>query len=116
MATYAKQFLSGSTNGRGIKVAATATPGTTLHTSHATDKDEIFCWLTNTHTAAVDLTLEFGGTTSPDDHLAHTVSLPALSGPIPIVTGQVLSGAVVMKAFASVTNVLIATGYVNRIT
>ncbi len=33
MATYSKVLLSGSTNGKQIKVAATATPGTTIHTA-----------------------------------------------------------------------------------
>ena len=36
MATFTKVKLSGSTNGRGIAVAATATLGTTIHAAHAT--------------------------------------------------------------------------------
>ena len=45
MATYSKQKLSDSTNGRNIKVAATATAGTAIHTAvaGASDLDEI--WL-----------------------------------------------------------------------
>lgn len=33
MATYAKVFLSGSTNGKAIKVVQTATAGDTIHTA-----------------------------------------------------------------------------------
>jgi hypothetical protein len=36
MATFSKIVLSGSTDGRMIKVAATATAGTTIHTGSAT--------------------------------------------------------------------------------
>ena len=35
MATFTKTLLSGSTNGKAILVAATATPGTTIHTAVA---------------------------------------------------------------------------------
>ena len=44
--TITKTLLSGSTNGRQIKVAATATPGTTIHTATNTagQMDEV--WLT----------------------------------------------------------------------
>ena len=33
MATYSKELLSGSTNGKGILVVETATAGTLLHTA-----------------------------------------------------------------------------------
>jgi hypothetical protein len=36
MATFTKQVLSGSTDGKAVKVAATATAGTLLHTGSAT--------------------------------------------------------------------------------
>ena len=50
MATYSKQLLSGGTNGKNIKVAATATAGTTIHTANAgtTDIDEIWLYACNT--------------------------------------------------------------------
>ena len=44
MATYALTTLSGSTNGRLIKVVATATAGTLIHTAHATSLDKLFLW------------------------------------------------------------------------
>ena len=52
MATYTKRLLSGSTNGRPIKVAATATPGTTIHTAvtGTTDFDEVWIYNVLQHT------------------------------------------------------------------
>lgn len=107
-----KQFLSGSTNGRNVKVAATATAGTLIHTAHATDKDEIWAWATNTSTADVKLTLEWGGVTSPDDLVEITI--PPELGDFPIVRGCILSGSVVFRAFAASANVINIRGFVNR--
>ncbi len=68
---YKKRKLSGSMDGRGIKVAATASPGTLVHTATdskaANEWDELYLRVTNTSAAAVLLTVEFGGTTNPDD-------------------------------------------------
>lgn len=117
MATYSRKLLSGSTSGRPIKVAATATPGTTAHTAVAGADafDEVYIWATNTDSSTRTLTVEFGGTTDPDDLIVKTFALPANSPPIPIVTGQVLNGGLLVKAFASVANVVLLTGFVNRI-
>ena len=75
MATYSKQFLSGSTNGKAIKVAATATPGTTVHTavSGTSSIDELWIYAMNTSNSNVKLTLEWGEATSPDGHIEVTV-------------------------------------------
>ena len=120
MATFDKVLLSGSTGGRPIKVAATATPGTTVHDTgiSATILDEIWLWLTNTDTVARKCTVEFGGVTSPDDTIE--VTIPAESGPFLVIPGFVLAGtgaaARSMKVFAATANVVLASGYVNRIT
>lgn len=117
MATYSRLLLSGSTNGRPIKVVATATPGTLIHTAVAgtASFDELYLWVSNSSGSAVLLTLEWGGTTDPDDLLVKQVSIPPNSPPIAIATGLVLNGAVVARAFAGTANVLVVTGYVNRI-
>jgi len=116
MATFTKLKLSGSTDGKQIKVAATATPGTTIHTavSGTSDYDEIWLYVTNNHTAAVALTIEFGGTTSPDDLIQQ--SIPAKTGLYLLVPGLVLQNGAVVKAFAGTTNVISVSGWVNRIT
>lgn len=111
--TITKEFLSGSTNGRGIKVAATATPGTTIHTAHATAKDEITCIVTNTDTSDRAIAFEFGGTTAPDDNM--TFIIPA-GETVMCIPGIPLSGSLVLKAFcAAAANKLIVFGFVNRI-
>jgi hypothetical protein len=116
MATYSRQLLSGSTNGKPIKVAATATPGTAVHTATSDSGfDEVYLWVTNTSGGAVALTVEFGGATDPDCLIVKAYSIPANSPPIPVVTGQVLNGGLTVKAFAASANVLLLSGYVNRI-
>lgn len=115
MATFTKLKLSGSTDGKPIKVAATATAGTTIHTASSTALDELWLWVTNTDTADRTLTIEFGGTTDPDHLIVKALTIPASSVPIPIVTGQLLTNSLVVGAFASSANKLLITGYVNRI-
>lgn len=115
MTTYSKLILSGSTNGKQIKVAANATPGTTIHTAVAgnDDKDEIYLYAVNSSSAPVKLTIEWGGTASPDDLIELTL-LPQC-GLVPVVPGLVLNGGLVVKAFAAVADVIMISGYVNRV-
>lgn len=116
MATYSKQLLSGSTDGRGIKVVATSTPGTTIHTAvtGTDDLDEIFLYAVNSDTTARKLTIEFGNTTSPDDLIELTIQPE--SGLVLVIPGLLLQNASVVRAFAALTNVVIIHGYVHRIT
>ncbi len=115
-ATYTKTFLTASTNGRGIKVSGSASPGTTIHTavSGSTGYDEIWLYANNTDTSQIKLNIEFGGTTSPDDEIQ--VYIQSLSGLILVVPGLVLNGACVVRAYASNPNVIDIYGWVNRIT
>jgi hypothetical protein len=117
MPTYSRQLLSGSTNGRAISAAATATPGTPLHVAVAGTAafDEVYLWVSNVTGAAHQLTLEWGGVGNPADHMVHQFSIPANSPPIPIATGQVLQNGLTVAAFADAANALVITGYVNRI-
>ena len=112
--TFTKVILSGSTSGKQIKVAATATAGTTIHTAHATSLDEIWLWAVNSSTTAVKITVEWGDATAPDGNIEVTV--PGESGYLLVVPGLVLTGSLVVKAFAGTANVLLVNGYVNRIT
>lgn len=114
MATFSKQFLSASTNGKGVKIAAIATPGTLLHTAHATAKDEVWVFVVNSSASSVKVTIEWGEATAPDGNIE--VSVPAESGLLQVVPGLVVSGGVEVRAFAGTANVLIAHGFVNRIT
>lgn len=119
MATFTKTILSGSTDGKAIKVAATGTPGTTIHTgsSTATTLDEVWIYAQNTDTTDRKLTIQWGGTTSPDDDIEYTVK--AENGLYLIIPGLILKGnatPLVVRAFAATANVITISGYVNRIT
>ena len=116
MATYTKRALSGSTNGKGIKVVATATAGTTIHTAVAgtSDFDEVWLWCVNSDTTAKKLTIEYGGVASPDDLIE--VTIPAENGLVLIVPGLIIQNSLVVRAFAETANVLMVSGFVNRIT
>lgn len=119
MATFSKTILSGSTDGRAIKVAATASAGTTIHTasSTATTLHEIWLYAQNTDTTARKLTLQWGGTASPDDEIELTV--PAESGLVLVTPGLPLKGnatPLVVRAFSASANVVTIHGYVNVIT
>lgn len=114
-----KELLSGSTGGKSIKVGATATAGTLIHTTgvSATIKDEVTLFAHNTSASAVKLTIEFGDVASPDDLIEITI--PPEVGPIPIIPGYCLVGTGAagreVRAFAGTTNVLTINGWVNRI-
>lgn len=120
MATFSKELLSGSTQGRGILVAATSTPGTTIHATgtSSTIEDEIWLYAHNTSASGVKLTIEYGGTTSPNDLIEFTVA--AESGLYLLVPGLILTGtgsaANTVRAFAATGSVINIFGYVNRIT
>jgi hypothetical protein len=115
MSTIDKVILSGSTQGQPISVAATGTPGTTIHTTgtSATIIDEIWLYATNNDTVARNLTIEYGSGNIE-------VAIPPKSGLSLVVTGLVLRGngsaGITVAAFASAANQIRILGYVNRIT
>ena len=101
-----------------IKVAATATPGTAIHTasSTATTIDEIWLYAVNTSASAVKLTLEWGEATAPDGNIELTVQPEA--GLVTLTPGLLLQGHAtpkVVKAFAATADVITIHGFVNRI-
>ena len=123
MATFTKKTLeptAGTTGtGLGIKVAATATTGTTIHTASSTTTtiDEIWLYAVNSSASAVKLTVEWGQADAPDGNIELTIA--AESGLVLVTPGLLLQGnatAKVVKAFAATANVIIIHGYVNRIT
>jgi hypothetical protein len=118
MTTFSKNILSGSTDGRAVKVAATATPGTTIHTgpSSASEFDEIWLYAMNTDTTQRKLTVEWGGTASPDDLIE--ILLPPEPGLVLVAPGLLIKGnatPLLVRAFAASANVVTMHGYVNRI-
>ena len=114
--------FSGSTQGQPIKVVATATPGTLIHTTgtplYTTQYDKIYLRLVNTSAADVLATVEFGGTTSPDNTIP--VNVPAQGGVVVAIDGEQLSGngsaGLNVRVFAASANVVLALGFVARVT
>ena len=118
MATFSKTILSGSTDGKQVKVAATATAGTLIHTgpTNTAHLHEVWLYAVNTSASDVKLTIEWGGVASPDDHIEYTVK--AENGLYLIVPGLLVKGnatPLVVRAFAATTNVICISGYVNVI-
>lgn len=120
MATITRQLLSGSTDGLQIKVTGTGTGSTvTVHTADATAEDHIYLYADNDSTSDVLLTLEWGGTTDPDNLMKITIparGVLGLDGPKQIVPGLPLTNSKVLKAFAATANVIKLSGFVNRMT
>jgi hypothetical protein len=118
MAVVRKRKLSGSTDGKAIKVGAIGTPGKTIHTATGVSVpgsfDEIWLWGHNSGTKTVVLTLEWGGTSSPDDILRFTLS--AGSGLVPLIPGFILQNGQIVGAFANEANVVTVNGFINTIT
>jgi len=86
-----KRKFSESTDGKGIKIVATATAGTAIHTAVAGTTagtfDEIQLYAANNHTAAVNLTIEFGSA-STDDNIQ--MSIPSKTGLYRVIPGLIL--------------------------
>jgi len=118
MATAVKRKLSGSTDGKAIKITTTSTAGDVIHTSVAGTTagtyDEIWLWAYNGHSASLVLTLEFGGATVPDQNIVITI--PFKAGLFPLVPGLILQNGMVVRAFAGSANLITITGFVNSIT
>ena len=114
MATFSKVKLSGSTDGKAIKVVQTATAGTTIHTAHSTALDEIWLYAHNSSAATVKLTLEWGEAAAPDGNIEINIGAEG-TGLVLVSPGLLLTNSLVVKAFAATANVITLTGYVNRI-
>ena len=99
-------------------MAATATPGTTIHTgpSSASEIDEVWLYAMNTDSSARKLTVEWGGVSSPDDLIE--ITLPAEPGLVLIAPGLLIKGnatPLLVRAFAATADVITIHGYTNRI-
>lgn len=115
---FTAMTLSGATNGRVIKVSATATAGTTIHTATSSDMaegcDEVWLWAGSTHSAGINATLHINS--GGDDNQAINFRVPpAYTGPIAILAGHRVCDGVVITATCSVAERVAIWGNVNRI-
>lgn len=121
MATFTKVLLSGSSQGKAIKISATTSGsnGTTIHATGTSSSiiDELWLYAYNSSSSAVVLTIQWGGITAVDNE--YKLTIPATSGLTLVVPGLVLTGdgttATTTRAYAATTNVVTVSGYVNRI-
>ena len=115
MATFTKTNLSASVNGKQIKVSASATAGTLIHTavSGTSDWDEIWIYATNSHTSSLLLTTEWGEATVPDGNIS--VTIPNQEGLVLVIPGLVLQNGLEVRAFAATASKILLSGFVNRI-
>lgn len=113
---FKKRKLSASDGGRGIKVVATASPGTLVHQATASvaanEWDAVWLRAVNTSGSAVKLTVEWGGAGNPDDQVE--VTIPAESGFTEVIPGHVLQNGKEVRAFAASANALVLHGFVHR--
>jgi len=114
MASLSKVVPSGSTDGSPVKIAATATAGTTFHTagSGTTFIDEVTMYLTNTDSAERTVTIEWTAATAPDFNLKFKV--PA-GETILAIAGLLVTNSKTVKAFCDAANVVNMVGYINRL-
>lgn len=114
MATYSRALFSGATNGRPI-VLSLNTNTSTIHTvgTSTTAYNEVYLWANNVTGSPATMTLQFGTTTA--DQVCTNLSIPANSPPIPILTGQNVTGGVSLTGYASVANAINVEGYINVI-
>jgi len=117
MATFTKQKLSQSSNGRQIVVDTTArSTARLIHTSTSgtTNWDEIWIYATNVSSSDAVLTICWGGTTADTDEMHITI--PSKQGRTLVVDGKLLQNSLQVRAYASVVSVINIDGFVNRIT
>ena len=118
MATFTKEVLSGSVQGRPVDVTDAVSPGTVIHTTGvaADETDEVWLYAANNDPYGDDLllTIEFGGTTTAD---TIAVEVPFEDGLTLLVPGLPLTGdgssGAEVRAFGPAG--LSVSGYVNRI-
>ncbi len=119
MPNYTAMTLSAATAGGIIKVTATATPGTTIHTATSSDMaegcDEVYLWCGSTSTSTVNATLHIAQIAAEQDRTINVRVPAAYNGPIMVLAGHRVCDGVVITATASVADRVNLWGNVNRI-
>lgn len=96
MATYARGYFTGSTDGLSLAVTSTNSAGAAVIHTASTNTEEIYLDAYNVHTAAVELSVDFGNTTAP-----IKVSVPSKAGPLRVIDGWPLRNAKTISCFCS---------------
>jgi len=110
---FQKNLLTGSVNGLPIAInAITAGSANTIHTSSSTNIDELWCMAFNYSNIDQTLYILIGGTSASQ---IFSQVIPAGRGLVPILSGIVTTGSVVIKAYSSLTGSISVVGFANVI-
>lgn len=112
MANFTKEPLSENATGSGILIINSSTPGTLIHEVAGGVTDEVWLYATNNDASSINLTIEFGDTTTTNN---IKQAIPATSGLTIIVPGLILLEGQTVSAFAATLSKISIFGYVNRI-
>jgi hypothetical protein len=116
MATYTKNLLSGSVNGKQILITATTSASANpIHTSVAgeTSLDEIWLYAYNEATASILLSIDWGSTVEPNS--VNRATIPSQSGRTLIVDGKLLQNGLIVSAYATTGSFISIDGFINRL-
>jgi hypothetical protein len=116
--TYSIEKLSGSTDGKGIKITGTASgSAVTIHTatSGSGDIDLVTLFATNQDVDGEtrSLTIGWGGTTDPDNLI--TVPIPCKAGPVAVCDRMPILNSLVINAWADEASDVVIYGHVQRV-
>lgn len=106
-----KRLLSESLDGKGIKITATASPGTLIHEARSLALDEIWLYAYNSSVVSITFTLEWGGSTVDDRR--EYILLPKRE--ILLIPGLVLTGSLEVRCYAQRANELFIYGFVHEL-
>ena len=116
---FTAMTLSAATNGAPIKIAATATAGTTIHTATTSDMpegcDEVYLYAGSTSISAIKCTLQISSGNVTDGQSINFTCPAAYNGPIMILAGHRIADGVVITATAATAERVNIWGHVNRI-
>ncbi len=108
--------LSTSNDGEMVLITATSTVGTTVHTATTQTStsryDEVWLFASNSHSAAVDLTIEIDIANTSTSKFK--VSIPKDDGLFVVLPGVSVHNGKLITAFASVASVINIVGYVEQ--
>jgi hypothetical protein len=112
--------FSASVQGLPIKIAATSSPGTLIHTGQTSSTlvDRYTLALFNSDTVERAVTVEFGGVLAPDQNIV--IAVPPRAGLTYVLQGNPLLGsgaaALTTRVFCATANVITCIGWIMRVT
>lgn len=110
MDAYTQRFLSSKPNGGFLSIADTGSPGTLVHTTPASDIDNVYLWLAPTGNNDVICVVLINGVA------AFQVKVSKDLGPVAVLTGAPLTGSTTIHVYADTAGRAAAFGSVDRIT